>query len=73
MTNLGTKILGGTLIAVNLPAAMVKTAVGKITRKKVEKKIEVTTKTVDIKDLPKETQDWMKRVYNKKNGIKETA
>ena len=38
-----------------------------------KKEEEVTLKpvVVDINQLPKESQDWIRRCYNKKNGLNE--
>ena len=41
-------------------------------RNKEEKKeLPVTVHTIRFEKLPEKTQDWIKRCYNKKNGIKE--
>ena len=58
----------GMVMIVEVPKAMVKAAVGKVMRKPAaEMKIEETK--VDIKDCEPAAQEWVKRCYNKKNGI----
>lgn len=62
----------GILIAVELPMAIVKDAIGKVTGKKNEEKKEdtkVTVKEIDINKLDEKTREQIWRMYNKKNGI----
>ena len=37
--------------------------------KKLKKELEVKETSVDISQLPKETQDWIRRCSEKKNGL----
>ena len=60
-------LAGGILIIAEIPHAVVKTVFGK----KENKKTEVKVTKVDVNTLPKENQDWIRGLYNKKNGIKE--
>ena len=41
--------------------------------KEEKKEIPVTVHEVDINNLPKESQEWIRRCYNKKNGIEDSA
>lgn len=62
----------GILIAVELPMAIAKNAIGKVTGKKNEEKkedIKVTVREIDINKLDEKTQEQIRRMYNKKNGI----
>ena len=58
----------GMVIAVEVPVVMVKTAIGNAVNK--QKKVEAKESVkVDISNCEKDAQDWMRRLYNKKNGI----
>ena len=59
----------GILIICAIPGAFVKTAIRKITHKTNEATEKIKVTKVDINTLNEETQKWIKRMYNKKNGI----
>jgi len=42
-------------------------------RKDEKEEIPVKVHKIDINKLPKESQEWIRRCYNKKNGIKDSA
>lgn len=58
----------GMVIAVEVPVAIVKTAIGNALRKP-EKKAAVEETKVDIKNCEPAAKEWIRRCYNKKNGI----